>query len=252
MLVIGLLLLGPRLGLAQTLNIDAAKGHFAAGKAYYEESRWDEALREFREAYRLSRRPALLFNIGICHEKLLRYQEAIDALKQYLADEPRAQDRPSVEEKIASLDALLHAPAPPAAVVAQPPQPPAVASPTPAGPGAPPRRRLATWMVGGAGVALLLSAIGTGVAAHSNYNTLAGQCGASGDLCPPGFQATRDQGQALQGATIGLVTVGAVALATSVALFFVEGRPRRVQPAGASLSPALWPGGAGLAGALRF
>jgi hypothetical protein len=83
----------------------AAKNHFLSGTSYYDEGRYADALREFQEAYRLSKRPSLLYNVGACFDHLGRLREAVGALKGYLAAVPDAEDRTSVEKRIATFEA---------------------------------------------------------------------------------------------------------------------------------------------------
>src|SRR5207244_1737271 len=118
-------------------------------------------------------------------------------------------------------------------------------APPPSGPS---RRRLYTWIVGGAGVAILAAALGTGLASHAAYNDLLAGCGPDHDACPPDFESERDLGQNLARATDGLIAVGAAAVVAGVVLFFVEGRaPRASARDRVTLLPSLLPGGGGLA-----
>src|SRR5437868_339021 len=75
---------------------EAAKAHYLAGSAYYEGAQYADALREFSEAYRLAKRPDLLYNVSLCHERLDQFDQAIAALRQYLAEKPDAADRGSI------------------------------------------------------------------------------------------------------------------------------------------------------------
>src|SRR5258708_20162824 len=67
---------------------DAARLHFQVGQSYYDEANYNDALKEFREAYRLSKRPALLYNVALCHERLDQFDQAIAALDRYLTHHP--------------------------------------------------------------------------------------------------------------------------------------------------------------------
>ena len=87
------------------LDDEAARNHFLAGKSYFTETRYDDALREFNEAFRLSRRVELQYNIGVCEERLGRLTEAVAALRAYLDALPHADDRVEVEGRIADLEA---------------------------------------------------------------------------------------------------------------------------------------------------
>src|SRR3954447_23318990 len=83
---------------------EAAKAHFMAGSAYYEQANYDDAVKEFNEAHRLSQRPDLLYNIALAYERLERWDEAIASLNRYLRDKPDAQDRSLIQTRIENLE----------------------------------------------------------------------------------------------------------------------------------------------------
>lgn len=86
---------------------DLAKGHYMAGQAYYNQARYSEAIREFLEAYRLSPKPALLYNIAQAYERMGKIEEAVAQLKKYLSAAPDASDRGAVEERLKNLQERL-------------------------------------------------------------------------------------------------------------------------------------------------
>ncbi len=98
-----LLLLAPGTLPAQPLSVDLAKRHFQSGSAYFEEGRFDEAIREFRETYRLSPRVELLFNIAKAFDRKGDAARAIEAYQVYLQAQPQAADRAKIEQTIAQL-----------------------------------------------------------------------------------------------------------------------------------------------------
>jgi hypothetical protein len=66
-----------------------ARSHFEAGVALLQDpdgARYEEAYREFRAAYALSKNPRALGNIGFCAMKLERDLEAIEAYSTYLQE----------------------------------------------------------------------------------------------------------------------------------------------------------------------
>jgi tetratricopeptide (TPR) repeat protein len=85
------------------LDVESAKAHFSAGSHDFEAGRFADALGEFEKAYKLSGRAPLLYNIGVCHERLGHLTQAIDAFEQYLRDASDGVDRGSVEERIGKL-----------------------------------------------------------------------------------------------------------------------------------------------------
>src|SRR5206468_10137289 len=117
----------------------AAKAHFAAGSAYYDQANYADAVKEFNEAYRLAHRSDLLYNIAVCYERLTQYDNAIKALQQYLVDKPDAKDKVSIQTRISNLEKQRDAA--PARPTEPPPQPisPAEpqATPQPVAPAAP-------------------------------------------------------------------------------------------------------------------
>lgn len=79
-----------------------AKELFAKGDTAYAEGRYEEALAAFQEAYALSGRPQLLFNVSNALERLGRYAEAVEALEKYLAS-GKARERDVVQKRLANL-----------------------------------------------------------------------------------------------------------------------------------------------------
>jgi hypothetical protein len=209
---------------AMTEEEERAKAHFLAGQSYYDQASYTDALREFTEAYRISKRPALLYNIARCHEAVENYPEAVKMLEAYLEADPTTSDRSAVEQRITNLkgrQAQARKPEPPPQPVAQPLAPQPQPSPPPEH-----RKRLYTWIVGGVGAAALLAALGTGVASQLQYGDLTSKC--SGNVCDPtvvdNAQKRIDSGKRLALATDILWPIGAAAVATGVVLFFLEGR----------------------------
>jgi hypothetical protein len=79
---------------------EEARALFLAGRTAYENGHFEDALERFREAYRLSGRAALLFNIGTTAERLRRDQEAIEAFEQFLAAQPDAENAAQIRARI--------------------------------------------------------------------------------------------------------------------------------------------------------
>jgi|GEM_PF-1675073 len=94
--------LTPAFAAAQPVDDQAdsrAREIFVNGVELYEEGRYDLAIEAFQEAYRLSRRPDLLFNIANTFEKLDQLPEAIDALQRYRVY-ARPEERADITERI--------------------------------------------------------------------------------------------------------------------------------------------------------
>jgi tetratricopeptide (TPR) repeat protein len=79
-----------------------ARDLFVKGDAAYAEARYEDALASFQQAYDLSGRPQLLFNIANALERLGRIREAVDALERYLAA-GKVKDQQVVQARLANL-----------------------------------------------------------------------------------------------------------------------------------------------------
>lgn len=212
---------------------EAAKAHFLAGSAYYEQADYADAVKEFNEAHRLSKRADLLYNVSVCYERLGRWDDAIAALQQYLTEKPDAADRAVIESRIHNFEERRAAAAKPA----QPATPPPIAAPPPTVPPPAHPRHVASLVVGGVGLGLLVTALGTGVSAHLAYTDLQKKCDPS-RVCDGSNQMLRDEaslGRALGISTDVLIAAGAATLVTGVILFIVEAR--RPAAARARLAP---------------
>jgi flagellar motor protein MotB len=91
-----------------TTALAGARQHFVAGQDYYTQGRYQRAIEEFEEAYRLDRtKHLLLFNISQAYERMGELNKAVEYLKRYLQKAPRADNRVSLENKIANLEARI-------------------------------------------------------------------------------------------------------------------------------------------------
>jgi hypothetical protein len=84
-----------------------ARQHFMAGQDYYTQGRYDKAIEEFEEAYRLEPKPLLLYNISMAQEKVGELEKSVDYLKRYLEATPDNEDRTTLLAKVANLKALI-------------------------------------------------------------------------------------------------------------------------------------------------
>ena len=208
-----------------------ARLHFEAGSSYYREGDYQTALREYQTAYRFAPRPALLYNIAQCWDRLGDKEQTVAYLRRYLEAEPAAEDRPAVERWIANLQRALEdarRPPPPAPSAA----PPSVSATAP--PPSPPDSagRFYTWIAAGTAVALGAAGLTFGLLARSRYDDLHDGCGATTEGC-----AAKDvdgvRGRAL--AANVLLGASAAALATAGVLWFLETPAARAGIAGTSL-----------------
>lgn len=213
-----LLALWVPVGTVRALSEDdeRARAHFVAGEAYFEDQRYDDAAREFKEAYELSGRPEMLVNLSRAHERAGSSAEAIGDLELLLARHPQTSYRAEAEVRLANLRA-----AHPELLKPQqtgPAEPRVAPQPAP-GPASrklwPPR--LPTLIMGGAAVGGALAAVATGWAAHAKHEDLEQRCQ---DGCPDEIAADKERGQRLARASTGM-TFAAIALGGATAVLWV-------------------------------
>ncbi len=89
-------------------DVDIAKAHFNTGQAYYEHGRFEDAAREFEEAYRLSQKAPLLYNVGKSYDGNNDFAHALDAYQRFLAAAPPDNpDRDFATKRIEMLETLV-------------------------------------------------------------------------------------------------------------------------------------------------
>lgn len=92
---------------AQSESDRKARALFEQGRAAYDEGRYRDAWDYFRQAYLLSKRPALLYNVGQAADRLRKDREALEAFRLYLARMPQAENRREVENRVRALEEQL-------------------------------------------------------------------------------------------------------------------------------------------------
>lgn len=115
---------------AQAETDARARTLFDSGAALYEEGRYEDAIFAWEEAWRLSRRPLLLFNLANASERLGRLEEAMRLLTEFrdYADE---SEREILNSRIANIARRVdeaHS-TPIVEPVTTPPEPPVVEAP---------------------------------------------------------------------------------------------------------------------------
>jgi tetratricopeptide (TPR) repeat protein len=82
-------------------QLEAAKKAFGEGKALYDEKKFPEAVEKFKESYRLSRNPLLLYNIGHTLDQAGQKDKALFYYRKFLADAPaNAVQRKDVKTRV--------------------------------------------------------------------------------------------------------------------------------------------------------
>jgi hypothetical protein len=98
--------------------IEAARRHFAEGQRLFEKGELRPAVEELKEAYRLTRNPLLLYNIGLIYDRLGDGALALHYYTRFIDDaEDTERTRPQLEEagrRAAELRASLGVEDPPA------------------------------------------------------------------------------------------------------------------------------------------
>jgi hypothetical protein len=84
-----------------------ARQLFEQGKVAFSEGNYRDAWEHFREAYLLSKRPELLYNVGQSADRMRMDREALTAFKLYLQKLPQAENRKEVEARIVWLEERL-------------------------------------------------------------------------------------------------------------------------------------------------
>jgi tetratricopeptide (TPR) repeat protein len=97
----------PATGAVATDQDREARFLFEAGRTAYDAGRYGEALGHFQHAFELSKRPALLYNVGQAADRMRRDEVALQAFKQYVAELPEAPNRTAVEERIRVLEGVV-------------------------------------------------------------------------------------------------------------------------------------------------
>lgn len=89
-------------------DVDIAKAHFNTGEAYYEHGRFADAAHEFEEAYRLSQKAPLLYNVGKSYDGANDFARALDAYQRFLAAAaPDNRDRDFATKRVELLQTLV-------------------------------------------------------------------------------------------------------------------------------------------------
>ncbi|MDB4988974.1 MAG: hypothetical protein JWN04_4152 [Myxococcaceae bacterium] len=217
---------------APPVNEKAARDAFERGRVFYDAGAFDQASSSFEEAYRLSGRDQLLYNIYLSYRDANQPAKAAEALRGYLAKVPNVDNRAQLESRLAALDQGLQREreqrdAQARAQAAPQPLPAAAVVPVPVA--APVARahepRSARFWAGvslvSVGGALMLTSIATGVMAHNDASKLKDHC--TGKVCDDSLKSTADSGRTLAHTTDGLLFGGLALAAGGTALLFLFG-----------------------------
>lgn len=231
---------------------------YEGGKAAYDAGEYEEALKLFLDAQSLYPSPVFHFNVGLCHEAMESWQQAVISYEAYLRSYQNAfgedpEDKINTENKIERINRLLELeqaeadkPVEPVEPVAPPPVEPV--DETPAAPG---RGLIIT---GGAlaGVGVAVAAIGGAVfglqaADASNQLDAVYNAGNPERVTLAQAQTLDARGRSAQLNQILMLSIGGAVALTGVALLAVGvSKKSKAGKASASLLPTAGPRGAGL------
>lgn len=179
-----------------------AREAFERGRIHYDNGEFAKAAGAFEQAYKLSGREGLLYNLYLAYRDANEQEKAAEALRQYLAKVEVIENRAQLEARLKALDeGIAQRKAAEAAEAAQAAerqhaaeQAAAPVAPVSQAP-APGRWWLTPVVLMGAGGALMLGSIGTGVVANNKANELEEGC--VGNNCDPDLKATADSGKTM-------------------------------------------------------
>jgi hypothetical protein len=238
--------------LGQDSADELGRRHFESGEAYFKVSDYDNALREFTQAYELSKRPEVLISIATVHERMAHLREAVAALEQYLAAAPEGKDADTMRIRVDNLKKRLEsapsagAPPPGPAPASSSAPPAAAATATPAvsssPPSAPPPApseqygpNVPALLALGAGALATGGAVVTGILAQGEYDD-------AKDTCSP--SCTDHQlapGRTLAWTSTALTGVAIVGVGLGVTLLLTTGHRKSEAPPSARM-PILFVG----------
>jgi tetratricopeptide (TPR) repeat protein len=89
-----------------TVEERRARELYDNGAILYEEGRYEDAIQAWEEAYRISKRPLLLFNIANAQERIGQYRLALDSLNRYRAFAP-ADERDVLDRRMRNIERRL-------------------------------------------------------------------------------------------------------------------------------------------------
>lgn len=98
--------LSPGLAGAQSKqDLEKAKKAFVEGKAKFDKGQYEDAVERFKESYRLSKNPLLLYNIALTFQRLESNDMALFYYRKFLSDAPPdAAQRAEAEAAVAELE----------------------------------------------------------------------------------------------------------------------------------------------------
>src|SRR5688572_933894 len=97
----------PARAAAPGMDEEIARAHFRTAQQYYQRDRFIDAAREFEEAYRLSRKAEILYNIGKSYDGARDLVRAREYYRKYLMALPESGDSNEVSRRVMELSSLI-------------------------------------------------------------------------------------------------------------------------------------------------
>jgi tetratricopeptide (TPR) repeat protein len=205
---------------------EIARQHFQLGRAQYENGAFRDAAASFERAYELSKRDVLWYNLYLAYRDAGDSVKAATALRNYLTRVEEVENRAQLEARLESLDRIVaeaqeraqREQARAASEVATSEQPetqPGQPEATRAAPEAPREAAgpsIVPYVVMGAGGAMVIAGVVTGVMASAKHSELEEQC--RDRRCDPSLQGLADEGQTLA-LTADILLFGGIAVAAT-------------------------------------
>ena len=179
-LAIALVLFAARPALAD----EKAKQLYDEGLRHYNLAEYTDAITSWKEAYRLSKKPLLLFNIAQAYRLSGDCTQALTFYDSYQREEPTPKNQEELDQYVTECKAKASeakvTPKPPDKPIEPPPPPPPPTNPPPPSPPPAPAPAPAAgghatvgWAVGGAGIVLGLASIyfARDSSKQSNFNS---------------------------------------------------------------------------------
>lgn len=202
----------------------SAEDDFNAGEVAYHQGNYALAVERYEEAYRLSREPALLYNVAQAYRLAGDCEHALSSYRQFIAADPASERRRLADELIGELDPKCGRPTP-SSPVAQPLKNNAAR-----------RLEIGGLATSGAGAALAI----TGLLYGRRASTLGDEVSAA---CSPSCDWSEQRSKEATGrrdATIGytLDAIGVAAIVTGAVMYYIGSRE-----SGVTLAPRMQDGG---------
>jgi tetratricopeptide (TPR) repeat protein len=98
------LLLAVTLSTLAYAQVDRGRAEYHLGKLAFDRHEYQSAYDHFKQAYMITEKPELLFNMALALEELKRPHDAAEALRTYLKFKPQDPDRVGIETRIQALE----------------------------------------------------------------------------------------------------------------------------------------------------